>query len=300
MPKKSSNSFSLMTAPERTIQVQHYRSENPRKLVIMAPAMAVPHSYYREFCQWLTTQGYDVLGFDYYGIGASQPGSLRKIDSSITDWARFDAQCVLNYALDNFPALPTVWFAHSIGGQIFGMLERHDEVERMVTVATGTGYWRETQTGLKYKSWLLWRGIVPWLLPLVGYFPGERLGIVGNVPRSAMAQWRQWCLHPDYLVGAEQLYERYAGVETPIISLAFSDDELLTRRNITAMHDFYRNAPQRREFVTPADCGVARIGHFALFRPRAQQLWQQLLAPQINAALPVADTALASATPDAG
>lgn len=280
-----SKAFTLETAPGRTIQVHEFAHTQPTKIVVMAPAMAVPQSYYRDYCLWLAARGYHVLSFDYFGIGDSHGAHLPHVDSTISDWARYDAQAVLNYALDHFE-VPVVWFAHSIGGQLFGMLERHDEVERMVTVATGTGYWRDTKLNLKYKSWALWRAVVPWLLPMVGYFPGERLGIVGNVPRSAMAQWRKWCLHQDYLVGAENLYERYAEVTTPIISLAFSDDELLTKRNISAMHDFYANAPQQRHFVEPQELGVQEIRHFALFRPRAKTIWQELLAPQIDAALP--------------
>lgn len=290
MPKKLSKPFTLESAPGRHITVHHFSADNAEKVVIMAPAMAVPQSYYHDFCQWLAQQGYHVLSFDYYAIGASQGEQLRQVDSNITDWARYDAQAVLNYALNQF-TVPVVWFAHSIGGQLFGMLEGHEQVERMVTVATGTGYWRDTKPSLKYKSWVLWHGIVPWLLPLVGYFPGARLGIVGNVPRSAMAQWRKWCLHPDYLVGAENLYQRYAEVSTPIISLAFSDDELLTPRNITAMHDFYANAPQRRHFVAPAQLEVEAIRHFSLFRPRAQSIWEKLLAPQLTATLPNPATA---------
>lgn len=286
MPKNLNKRIPLDTAPGRTIYLHHYPADNASKVVIMAPAMAVPHSYYADFCSWLSRQGYHVIGFDYYGIGLAQEDSLRHFDSSVTDWATLDAQAVLDKCRTDYPELPVVWFAHSIGGQLFGMLKHTDQVERMITVATGTGYWRDTKPSLKYKSLLLWWAIVPWLLPLVGYFPGARLGIVGNVPKSAMAQWRRWCIHPDYLVGAEHLYQTYAAVETPIISIGFSDDELLTYRNIDAMHDFYRSAPQRRLRVEPADFDLTSIGHFALFRPRFEKLWTELLLPQFTAELP--------------
>lgn len=286
MPKNLSNAFQLTTAPGRQISVHHYPAEHAQKVVIMAPAMAVPHSYYRAYCEWLAAQGYHVLGFDYYGIGVSGNGTTKQRNSSITEWAHHDAQAVLNHALDNYPDLPTVWFAHSIGGQIFGLLERHQEVERMITIATGTGFWRDTQPKLKYSSWLLWRGIVPWLVPLAGYFPGQRLGMIGDVPKSAMLQWRRWCLHPDYVVGAEHAYQRYAAVRTPIISLSFSDDELLTARNIQAMHDFYKNAPQQRIEVRPEQFQLEQLGHFGIFRPHAEQLWRELFAPQLQTPLP--------------
>lgn len=286
MPKKLSNSFQLTSAVGRHITVHHYAAATPQKVVIMAPAMAVPHSFYRGYCQWLADQGYHVIGFDYYGIGASGEGSVKARNSSITEWAQQDAQAVLNHALDTYPELPTVWFAHSIGGQIFGLLERHQDVERMVTVATGTGFWRDTQPKLKFTSWLLWRGIVPWLVPLAGYFPGQRLGMIGDVPKQAMLQWRRWCLHPDYVVGAENAYQRYAAIRTPIISLSFSDDELLTARNIQAMHDFYENAPQQRIEVTPAQFELPRLGHFDIFRAQAEPLWRELFVPQLEAPLP--------------
>ncbi|MDN7126722.1 alpha/beta fold hydrolase [Pseudidiomarina sp. 1APR75-33.1] len=286
MPKNLSKRTPLESAPGRTIYLHHYAADNPDKVVIMAPAMAVPHSYYADFCAWLATQGFHVIGFDYYGIGLAQEQSLRHFDSSVTEWATLDAQAVLDQCLQDFPKLPVVWFAHSIGGQLFGMLQHTEQVERMVTVATGTGYWRDMQPGLKYKSWFLWRAIVPWLLPVVGYFPGARLGIVGNVPKSAMAQWRRWCLNSDYLVGAENLYQSYAQVETPIISLAFSDDEMLTYRNIDSMHNFYKNAPQRRLRFAPEDFDLDSIGHFAIFRPRYQKLWAELLLPQLSAERP--------------
>lgn len=244
----------------------------------MAPAMAVPAGYYQHFCQWLATQHWQVISFDYFGIGASSNGSLRRLSTTITDWAELDAAAVIRLARQQQPTGELIWLAHSIGGQLFGMIPNYHEVDRMFTVATGSGYWRDTMPALKYLSLGLWYGVVPWLVPLLGYFPGDRLGVIGNVPGPAMQQWRRWCLHPDYLVGAENQYQRYAEVQTPIIALSFSDDEMLTARNINHLHDFYCNAPQQRRVVSPSEFGLQRIGHFGVFRRQYQPIWPALFS----------------------
>lgn len=278
--------IALKTAPGRTVIAYQWQAQRaPRAVIILAPAMAVPQAFYQHFCNWLAQQGFHVVSFDYYGIGASVDKPLSQLSTTITDWATYDAAAVIDYAASEFSTLPLIWFAHSIGGQLFGLIPNRAAVHHMITVATGTGFWKDTTPQLKYKSWLLWRAITPWLIPLLGYFPGRALGIVGNVPAEAMQQWRRWCLHPDYLVGAENCYQHYAEVTTPITSLAFSDDELLTQRNITAMHDFYANAPQQRHVITPQQIGTASIGHFAVFRSVYQPHWPALFQQHIDKAL---------------
>ncbi|SFR41817.1 Predicted alpha/beta hydrolase [Pseudidiomarina maritima] len=276
---------SIQSAPARTVIAYHWQTPQPRGVIIMAPAMAVPQAFYQHFCQWLSEQHYDVISFDYYGIGASIDKPLTQLQTTVTDWATYDAAAVIDYAVTQRPGLPLLWFAHSISGQLFGMIPNYERVDQMLTVATGTGFWKDTTPQLKYKSWVLWRAITPWLIPLRGYFPGRKLGIVGDVPAAAMQQWRRWCLHPDYLVGAEALYDDYAAIRTPITSLSFTDDEMLTAQNIQAMHDFYASAPQQRHVIAPADLNLSRIGHFAVFRKDYQPQWQQLFGTHIETAL---------------
>ncbi|RZQ56619.1 alpha/beta hydrolase [Pseudidiomarina tainanensis] len=282
---ENSQRVSIQSAPARTVIAYHWQTPQPRGVIIMAPAMAVPQAFYQHFCQWLSEQHYDVISFDYYGIGASIDKPLTQLQTTVTDWATYDAAAVIDYAVTQRPGLPLLWFAHSISGQLFGMIPNYERVDQMLTVATGTGFWKDTTPQLKYKSWVLWRAITPWLIPLRGYFPGRKLGIVGDVPAAAMQQWRRWCLHPDYLVGAEALYDDYAAIRTPITSLSFTDDEMLTAQNIQAMHDFYASAPQQRHVIAPADLNLSRIGHFAVFRKDYQPQWQQLFGTHIETAL---------------
>jgi predicted alpha/beta hydrolase len=114
----------------------------------------------------------------------------------------------------------------------------------MLTVAAGSGYWRENSPELRWRAPWLWFVVVPLAMPLFGYFPGKRLRKVGDLPRGVMAQWRRWCLDREYAVGAEggDVRALYAAVETPIVSLSFADDEFMSARNVESLHGFYVNA----------------------------------------------------------
>lgn len=71
---------------------------------------------------------------------------------------------------------------------------------------------------------------------------------VGDLPKGVMAQWRRWCLDPEYAVGAEgeAVRAEYAAVRAPIVSISFSDDEMMSARNIESIHSFYSGAPRSR------------------------------------------------------
>jgi predicted alpha/beta hydrolase len=70
--------------------------------------------------------------------------------------------------------------------------------------------------------------------------------MVGDLPKGVMAQWRRWCLDPQYAVGAEGDVVRaeYAAVRAPIVSISFSDDEMMSARNTESIHSFYTGAPR--------------------------------------------------------
>ncbi|KFZ31649.1 hypothetical protein IDSA_02870 [Pseudidiomarina salinarum] len=279
----------VAATPDRQLTLTRFSPENgsaadPNEVIIMAPAMAVPQTYYYRFCSWLASQGFEVYSFDYFGIGASREQPLRQVKTTLTDWAYHDCPAVIDYVYRQHPQARLTWLAHSVGGQIFGLIPNNHHIDRMITVASGTGFWRDNTRQLKPRAWVLWHLIVPWLVPLCGYFPGGRLGIVGDVPGPAMQQWRRWCLHPDYLVGVEGEAARakFATVSTPITSLSFSDDELLTQRNIHHLHDFYTNAPQQRVLLTPDDFGLSRIGHFGVFSRGCAGIWPKLFGPYLR------------------
>ena len=180
---------------------------------------------------------------------------------------------------------PLHWVGHSLGGQILPFVPNRQRVSRVVTVATGSGYWRENTAALRRTSWWLWFVAAPLSVRLFGYFPGKRLRKVGDLPRGVMEQWRRWCLNPEYAVGVEGESARalYAAVQTPIVSLSFTDDEFMSLRNIEAIHGQYANARRTMKRIAPKEIGEKRIGHFGFFKPKFERsLWHVHLLPELT------------------
>jgi predicted alpha/beta hydrolase len=254
----------------------------PRGGVLIVPAMGVAQRYYAPVATWLSTQGCAAMTFDYRGMGRSRRGSLRDVDIDLVGWAERDVAAAIVALKALVPTAPLTWLGHSLGGQLVGLTPNHHVVQRVITVASGSGYWRENATQLKWRVPLLWWGFAPVLVTAFGYFPGARLKMVGDLPAGVMRQWRRWCLHPNYAPGAQpELAARFEAVKTPITSLSLVDDELMSKRNIDALHDLYANAPQQRVRLGPDDADGQCIGHFGFFRAPNHALWQQHLLPNL-------------------
>ena len=261
-------------------------AEKPRGTVLIVPAMGVPQTYYRPFAEWLAGEGYVAATFDYRGTGLSRSGSLRGFKADILDWARLDCGAMLDALAAKAPGLPLYWIGHSLGGQILGFVPNRERIAKAVTIATGSGYWREIVAPFRPRAWWLWFIVAPLATALCGYFPGAALRMVGDLPKGVIEQWRRWCLSPEYAVGdGEQVRAQYAAVRTPIVSLSFLDDEMMSARNTESMHGFYVNAPRTMKRIAPQQIGARRIGHFGFFRAAFEQtLWRAHLLPELTAA----------------
>ncbi|MFO7304018.1 MAG: alpha/beta fold hydrolase [Gammaproteobacteria bacterium] len=248
----------------------------PRASAIVSCAMGVTQRFYSLFAQWLASQGYRAITFDYRGIGLSAPRSLRGFEVDVIGWARQDCAAAINYAREKLPGKPLYWIGHSLGGQLLGLIPNREQIDRVVTIATGSGYWRQNSWRTKRIVWWLWFVVAPLATKLFGYFPGKRIRKVGDLPKGVIAQWRRWCLTRDYVVGAEGEAVRaaYASVRIPMLALSFTDDEMMSAQAVRSMHALYAAAPVEYRRIAPHDVGVPRIGHFGFFRPEfAQTLW---------------------------
>jgi predicted alpha/beta hydrolase len=266
------------------ISLRVYEPATPTQAtVIIGGAMGVPQAYYGPYAQWLAQQGYRVWTFDYRGHGDSLDHvprrSLRGFQADLLDWA-CDYEAVLLAARGERPLLPLYLVGHSLGAQLPGLFRDHDLVDGLFSIAAGSGYWRDNAPQLKRKVLFFWHVMVPLATRVCGYFPGKRLGMVGNLPAGVIHQWRRWCMHPRYSVGAEgvEMAQRYARARFPVLAWSFSDDEMMTLRGTRSLLGLYSAAPHRVQVIHPVEVPSRRIGHFGFFREAmASTLWQRSL-----------------------
>lgn len=279
-PQSLGEAVRLRTADGLEIAaVWHQGSGAARAVVVVAAAMGVRQDFYAAFARWMAARGVAVLTFDYRGIGDSAPRRMRGYRADLFDWARRDAAAALASALERHPGVPVHWFGHSLGGQIFGLIPGHERVASMITVGTGSGYWRVHARRIRYPALVLWYLIAPLAIAIAGYFPGARLRAIGDVPAAAMWRWRRWCLHPLYLGGeGEAVRAELAAVTQPVAALLFRDDEMMTQESLHRLFALYSSARVAFRVFEPSRFGLSGVGHFGFFRQRnGESLWPIVL-----------------------
>lgn len=245
--------------------------------LIVAGATGVPQSFYRRFAEYARARGFEVLTFDYSGIGLSRPADLRQLQMDYLDWARLD----LTAAVDALagPDLPLFVVGHSFGGHAFGLLPNHAKVAGLYTFATGAGWhgWMPRWESLRVR--LMWHVLLPLLTRWKGYTPWKMLGMGEDLPAGVFWQWRHWCRFPHYFFddpAMPDMAAQYARVTSPIVAANALDDLWALPGSRDAFMQAYRNARQTRIDIDPARY-AGPIGHTGYFRAGAQPLWDEML-----------------------
>ncbi|ACV77209.1 alpha/beta hydrolase family protein [Nakamurella multipartita] len=269
----------------RLLRATWFPARDPRGAVLLVPAMATPASFYRPLAAWLAESGFLTLTFDYRGTGGR--AELRAERGDILRWAG-DAASALEALVERADGLPVTWLGHSLGAQILPFAH-HGLIDQVIAVASGNGYWRHNVPAVRRRAPVFWRTVVPAAIATAGYFPGRRLGIIGDVPATVMRQWGRWCLSPGYFeVDVPRIRDRAARVTTPMTSIWFTDDELVTATAIDTLDALFAGTPVEQLRLDPAGFGLTRVGHHGFFREPNRELWASVLAPRL-AALPILD-----------
>ena len=247
-------------------------------VVVVAPATSVRARYYARFAQHLQHHGCTVLTFDYRGIGASRPPSLRRFDASWFEWGAQDLEAVLRHGADAFPERDLMAVGHSIGGVLIGLAPSAAALRRVFTVGAQYAHWRDYAAGQRLRMLAQWHVLMPAVTALWGYFPGQALGIMEDTPRGVVWDWARSHARLERTarrnLGADALQQRYDGVRAQLLALSIADDPFGTVPAIERALAYFRQAQVRHLRLDHSAQGGEPIGHFAYFHSRYEQaLW---------------------------
>lgn len=255
-----------------------------RPVVVVSAATSVRCDYYARFAGWLYHHGFDVLTYDYRGIGRSRPARLRGFEADWLDWGGLDCEAALRFAIERFPGQPLYFVGHSVGGFLLGLAPSNARVERAFTVGAQFAYWRDYLKRRRLGMLLRWHVAMPSLTALFGYFPGKRLGWLEDTPRGVVRDWtaRVPRFEDAYhgrprALNAQQrqaLAERFAGLRAQLLALSADDDEYGTVAAVRRLTGYFRNSSLTHLHLLPPAIEAAQIGHFAFFQQRFEgTLW---------------------------
>ena len=238
--------------------------------------------YYLKFGRYLAEQGYVVVLFDYRGVGGSRPVSLRGYEASISDWGIKDGSAVLSWIRSTYPQLPVHLFAHSMGGQILGLMDNWHLFDKLIVVASSSGNWHNFKPSYRRKIRLSSNLFFPITLRLYDFVPG-RFGLGQDWPRGVAEDW--WRNSQEDSLMADFMQRKlgsthFKDVNKKIHAFWLSDDHMATPKTIPNYQKSYPNAKVITRLITPDEYGFESIGHFGLFKEWSKgQLWEDVLSP---------------------
>jgi predicted alpha/beta hydrolase len=252
----------------------------PAAVVVIHSATATPAGFYTGFASFLAENRIAAVTYDYRGTGRS--GSPREHrDVGMRDWIEQDVPAVTAWAAERFPGLPQLAVGHSVGGHALTLGRGGPGLTAFVLVASHLASMAAIPGRVeRLRVRLVLSLIGPALAGLLGYVPARRLGLGEDISVAAVRQWSGWGRLPNYLFDDPRMHaaERAAAVTQPVLAISLSDDPWATPAQVDRLAERLVNAPVERRAFTPADAGMARIGHHGFMRRGAREtLWPELL-----------------------
>ncbi|HEU4779691.1 MAG TPA: alpha/beta fold hydrolase [Steroidobacteraceae bacterium] len=273
--------FDLRAPDGRELAAHWFAAKRRHGVIVMNGATGFPQAFYFKLAQYAAERGYDVLSYDYRGMGFSAPANLAAETTRMSDWGLLDMRAALEAGAERARGQPVVTLGHSIGGQFLGLLKNHALARVHVQIATSIGYWRWEKAPFRYLAWWFWRVHGPLMLALKGYIPtgGGWAGL--PLPRGVYEEWRRWCLRPGHFGPDLSTYladNYFTDIRTAVLTVGFTDDPIATRRSVDGINEFFPNAQRESRWYTPADAGSKRIGHEGFFASRHRDtLWRPVI-----------------------
>lgn len=210
---------------------RHAARDTQRPVVIINAATSVRCRHYSRFADYLFANDFDVITYDYRGIGESRPASLKGLKASWSDWGALDFEAMLKRAQREFPNQPIDVVGHSFGGCAAGLGASGRLIRRLVTVGAQFAYWRDYAPAHRWRMLGKWHVVMPLITMIYGYFPGKRLGWLEDTPAGVVRDWCTPTARYERRPSGQDLHVRnFAAVTAKALAISVSDDPMARSR----------------------------------------------------------------------
>ena len=251
------------------------------RTIVVSAATGIKKEYYINFANYLVQNGFNVLMFDYRGIGGSAPDDLKLLKSPMHEWGTKDMEAALDYLVVERNLKDIIWIGHSAGAQLIGFTRSHRYIKKVISINSVFGYYNDLPSPKKLLVWFLWKFAAPLMIKTRGYGTMRMIGWGEDLPPNMLMQWRSWCLSKTYfrrtimdLLGTDKFYD----IRMPIHTIRISDDDLANDKTVSKMIDFFPNAVHELHEINVKDFTSEKVGHVGFFRKKFENsLWPYMV-----------------------
>ncbi len=269
----------IKTNDNNYIVANIYEANNSETVLIIASATGVKQSFYKKFAEYLCTKGITVITFDYTGIGESLQTSIKKIKTNVAHWGKVDLDSVIKYAKNNYSDANLIVVGHSIGGQLIGLAQSSLEVDKILLIATQSGYWKLWKGNNRLKMWANWYLLFPILTNLFSYMPSKKISGMENLPKNVAKQWSSWGRKSNYLFDEFKGNDLFFNeIQCSILAISIENDFYAPKEAVDWFVNKFKKANIKRVHIIPSNYNSKNIGHFGMFRENfSNTLWPSIL-----------------------
>ncbi len=247
-------------------------------VLIFLSALGTPAKVYRHLGNEMVHHEVQLCTPDWRGIGSSSVRAGRKSDFGYQHLVEYDIAALVASVRQRLPRA-AIWLGgHSLGGQLalLGAAGNPSNVAGVVLIASGSVhmpcYTGKLRWGVRFLTTLS-----PIVSPVLGYFPGSRVGFGGREAAGLMRDWSHVARTGGYhLAGSQINYERLLNtLDVPVLALSFAADHWAPAAATDALlRKVSKRQPIHRHWSAPETQGIA-VDHYSWIKKPS------LVAPEV-------------------
>lgn len=255
---------------------------NPKAVVQFNSGTATKKEFYLSFLTYLAENGYLCCLWNYRG--GEKDDKLKGCDYRYTDYGIKDMPAIKAYLNKRFPNLPFLFIGHSAGGQHFGFMDDLSGVKGAISIASSSGHYGNMPLGYRIKALFFFYVFSPISVLLNGFVKAKSFGIMENLPKKVVYEWRDWVEKEDYFFDKKYFGKtvptgHFNNFQFPIHVVYATDDAISNKKNIRA---YWKHVKSKKGIsfweLDPHKLGLKKIDHFGYFRRKMKDsLWPEIV-----------------------